>query len=61
MATDNYGQHTIDYGVTGWDAIMTTDMEIIDREMNNNSADQIVCHNNQVVCHNNNVFTKNQE
>jgi len=36
MATDNYGLHTIDYGVTGWDAIMTTDMEIIDQAMYDN-------------------------
>jgi len=36
MTTKNYGLHTIDYGVTGWDAIMTTDMEIIDNEMYNN-------------------------
>ena len=30
MTTDKYGLHTIDYGVTGWDSIMTTDMERID-------------------------------
>ena len=61
MATTNYGLHTIDYGVTGWDAIMTTDMEIIDREMHNNSANQIMCHNNEVLCMNNNVVTKLEE
>ena len=30
MTTTNYGLHTVDYGVTGWDTIMTTDMEILD-------------------------------
>lgn len=51
MATTNYGLHTIDYGVTGWDAIMTTDMELIDRIMFNNSAANIMtCDDEVVVC-----------
>jgi len=30
MPTDRYDLHTIDYGVTGWDTIMTADMEMLD-------------------------------
>lgn len=49
MATTNYGLHTIDYGVTGWDAIMTTDMELIDKVLFNNSAANIITHDSEVV------------
>lgn len=56
MTTTNYGLHTIDYGVTGWDTIMTTDMEIIDREMFKGSAPSIVCCDNEVVCCDNEVI-----
>jgi len=49
MATTNYGLHTIDYGVTGWDAIMTTDMELIDKVLFNNSAANIMTHDSEVV------------
>ncbi len=33
MTTTNFGLHTVDYGVTGWDTIMTTDMEILDAQV----------------------------
>lgn len=34
MATDKYDLHTIDYSVQGWNTIMSTDMEILDNEVN---------------------------
>jgi len=57
MATTNYGLHTIDYGVSGWDTIMTTDMELIDRIMFNNSAANIMTFDGEVLVYDGEVLT----